>query len=135
MIKSIKHRKRYVMKNIVIYKNGFDYFAADTYEKIFEWFRQKNEYERFVEDIYESLFIADIETSWKDLLLEEIWNEIKELRIVYNYYFKKNDDNGMEKISKKIYDVVDLTVLHSNNSVAYFKKCYEEYLEEIPFYD
>jgi hypothetical protein len=84
------------MRNIVVYYDGANHFSAFTYEKVFEWFRQTNEYERFLEGIIDEIFNIDTSPdNGTDLLIYDIWKEVKNLMIVYDYFQKKNDDVNM----------------------------------------
>ena len=124
------------MKNIIVYYDGVNRFSAFTYEKIFEWFRQTNEYERFLEGILDEIFNIDTSPdNGTDLLIYDIWGEVKNLMIVYDYFQEKNDDVNMEVVSKEIFDTIARVVINSKNSVTYFKEYYEEELTEIPFYE
>ena len=124
------------MKNIIVYYDGVNRFSAFTYEKIFEWFRQTNEYERFLEGILDEIFNIDTSPdNGTDLLIYDIWGEVKNLMIVYDYFQEKNDDVNMEIVSKEIFDTIAHVVINSKNSVTYFKEYYEEELTEIPFYE
>ena len=124
------------MKNIIVYYDGVNRFSAFAYEKIFEWFRQVYEYERFLEGILDEIFSIDTSPdSETDLLIYDIWEEVKSLMTVYDYFQKKNDDVNMEIVSKEMIDTIEHVIINSKNSVAYFKKYYEKELTEIPFYE
>ena len=124
------------MKNIIVYYDGANRFSAFTYEKIFEWFRQVYEYERFLEGILDEIFSIDTSPDDEtDLLIYDIWEEVKNLMTVYDYFQKKNDDVNMEIVSKEMIDTIEHAIINSKNSVAYFKKYYEKELTEIPFYE
>lgn len=124
------------MRNIVVYYDGVNHFSAFTYEKVFEWFRQTNEYERFLEGIIDEIFNIDTSPdNGTDLLIYDIWKEVKNLMIVYDYFQKKNDDVNMEIVSKEIIDIIEHVVINSKNSVTYFKEYCEKELTEIPLYE